>query len=652
MVEKVLEYIKKHNMLEAGHKVVVGVSGGADSLALIHILDQIRKYMPLTLYVAHVNHGLRGEAARQDAEFVEAMAREWGHEFFIKEAKVAELAKEWGLSEEEAGRKLRYDFFREVLDKVGGHRIALAHHRDDQAETILHNIIRGTGLAGLSGIKPVRDKIFIRPLLEISRKEIEDYCQQYGLRYRIDHTNEEIIYTRNRIRHVVIPMIEEHFNPNFSSSLVRMGNILREEEDFLAHYTSQVFQKIAKYKDNEVKISLSDFIKCHKAIQARLIRHGLELLKKDLVGIEHVHIEGVLNLAQNSNVGAILNLPHDIMVRKDYAYLLLSIAKTSQGKDLVAVPEFLYELAIPGKVFIPELGVEISAKLQEKSTVLNKDNKCIYIDAEAVQGDKLVVRNRRNGDRFKPLGMKGTKKLKDFFIDNKIPRHKRDSIPLVVDKSNIIWVVGHQINQDYRVTRNTKRLLKLEIKEKEIVKEQGGIEMEQIGKILIDEETIAKRVAEMGAEITKDYQGKELVVICILRGGVIFMSDLVKQIKLPLYMDFMAVSSYGMSTKSSGIVRILKDLNEDIEGKDVLIVEDIVDTGLTLHYLVDYIKSRNPRSVKVCCFLDKPSRRKVDVEVDYVGFEIPDKFVVGYGLDYAQKYRNLPYVSVLEEEDL
>ncbi|MFY9176618.1 MAG: hypoxanthine phosphoribosyltransferase [Caldicoprobacterales bacterium] len=176
--------------------------------------------------------------------------------------------------------------------------------------------------------------------------------------------------------------------------------------------------------------------------------------------------------------------------------------------------------------------------------------------------------------------------------------------------------------------------------------------MEQVGKILIDEETIMKRVAEMGAEITKDYQGKELVVIGILRGGVIFMSDLVKQIKLPLFMDFMAVSSYGMSTKSSGVVRILKDLNEDIEGKDVLIVEDIVDTGLTLHYLVDYIKSRKPKSVKVCCFLDKPSRRKVDVRADYVGFEIPDEFVIGYGLDYAQKYRNLPYVSVLEEEDL
>jgi hypoxanthine phosphoribosyltransferase len=176
--------------------------------------------------------------------------------------------------------------------------------------------------------------------------------------------------------------------------------------------------------------------------------------------------------------------------------------------------------------------------------------------------------------------------------------------------------------------------------------------MEKIGKVLLNEETIMRRVAEMGAEITRDYQGKDLVTICILRGGVIFMADLVKQIKIPVSIDFMAVSSYGLSTKSSGIVRILKDLDDDIEGKDVLIVEDIVDTGLTLHYLVDYLKSRGPKSVKVCCFLDKPSRRKVDVPIDYLGFEIPDKFVVGYGLDYAQKYRNLPYLSILDEESL
>lgn len=160
------------------------------------------------------------------------------------------------------------------------------------------------------------------------------------------------------------------------------------------------------------------------------------------------------------------------------------------------------------------------------------------------------------------------------------------------------------------------------------------------------------RISEMGEEITRDYQGKDLVVIGILKGAVMFLADLVKQIKLPLTIDFMAVSSYGRSTHSSGVVRILKDLDEEIEGKDVLIVEDIVDTGLTLNYLADNLLSRNPKSLKICCCLDKPSKRQTPVKVDYVGFVIPDKFVVGYGLDYAEKYRNLSYIGVLDDNDI
>lgn len=175
--------------------------------------------------------------------------------------------------------------------------------------------------------------------------------------------------------------------------------------------------------------------------------------------------------------------------------------------------------------------------------------------------------------------------------------------------------------------------------------------MKSIGKVLIDEETLNKRVEELGAEITRDFQGKDLLMIGILKGAVIFMSDLAKKIELPLAMDFMAVSSYGASTKSSGVVRILKDLDEEIEGKDVLIVEDIIDTGLTLHYLCENLFSRKPNSLKICCCFDKPSRREVPVEIDYVGFDIPDEFVVGYGLDYAQRYRNLPYVSVLDPKE-
>ena len=172
----------------------------------------------------------------------------------------------------------------------------------------------------------------------------------------------------------------------------------------------------------------------------------------------------------------------------------------------------------------------------------------------------------------------------------------------------------------------------------------------EVKEVLLTEEEISFRIKELGKEISKDYKGKDLLLVGILKGAVIFMAELCKNIDLPLKIDFMAVSSYGSSTKSSGVVRIQKDLDEEIEGKDVLIVEDIVDTGLTLNYLVENLLSRKPASLKICCCLDKPNRRKAAINIDYVGFSIPDEFVIGYGLDYAQKFRNLPYIGVLSEK--
>src|SRR5699024_2501665 len=175
--------------------------------------------------------------------------------------------------------------------------------------------------------------------------------------------------------------------------------------------------------------------------------------------------------------------------------------------------------------------------------------------------------------------------------------------------------------------------------------------MEEVVKeILVTTDAIQKRVKELGQEITEDYKGKDLMLVGILKGAVIFMSELAQEIKLPITMDFMAVSSYGDSSQSSGVVRIIKDLDSHIEGKDILIVEDIIDTGLTLDYLTDNIRKRKPNSVRICTLLDKPDRRKIEVPVDYVGFEVPDEFIIGYGIDYAEKYRNLPYISALKEE--
>ena len=171
-----------------------------------------------------------------------------------------------------------------------------------------------------------------------------------------------------------------------------------------------------------------------------------------------------------------------------------------------------------------------------------------------------------------------------------------------------------------------------------------------IKEILIDEDILQAKVKELGAKITEDYKGKDLLLICVLKGAVVFVSDLMKRIDLPLEIDFMAVSSYGSDTKSSGVVRILKDLNKGIEGRNLLIVEDIIDSGLTLSYLIENLKARGPESVEICTILDKPDRRKTNINIKYTGFQVPDEFVVGYGLDYAEKYRNLPYVAILKEE--
>jgi tRNA(Ile)-lysidine synthase len=461
MFNRVYEYIQKHNMLKPGDGVVVGVSGGADSMALIHLLCRMREYIPMALYVVHIDHGIRGEAAKEDALFVETMATEWGLDFFLKETSVPKLAKEWGLSEEQAGRKVRHDFYQEVRRRVNGHRIALGHHRDDQVETILFNIIRGSGLAGLSGMEPVRDGVIIRPLLEISRREIEAYCRREGIEYRHDQTNEETIYTRNRVRHMLIPMIEEHFNPSFSSNLTRMGDILRDDEAFLRDYSRDAFDRDATIKEDEISFSLRDLSQYPEAIRRRLLREGLLRLKKNLVDIHHIHIDGILDLVKESQVGSTLDLPENIKVRKDYRALILY--RDDPEEDL-PVSDFEYRLKVPGKTWIPQLNMSITLEKLTNSGVLNGGNGCIYIDADRVRGE-LYIRNRRNGDRFRPLGMRGTKKLKDFLIDRKVPRHKRDSIPLVVDRNNIVWVAGYQMSEDYKVTQKTRRLLKMEIRE-------------------------------------------------------------------------------------------------------------------------------------------------------------------------------------------
>ena len=310
-------------------------------------------------------------------------------------------------------------------------------------------------------------------------------------------------------------------------------------------------------------------------------------------------------------------------------------------------------LAIPGTVWFG--GCEVRCELAEPALAPG------VLDRGAL-GPELLVRSWRPGDRIAPLGLGGTKTLQDLFVERRVPRGERDRVAVVEAGGEIAWVAGLAMSERFKVTPATREAVRLSCpparagqwrsaglagRETPIIKKVEGDDA--IGEILVPAEDLKRRVRELAEEVSRDYQGKDLVLVGVLKGAVLFLSDLMRQLEVPCEVDFMAVASYGSATKSSGVVRILKDLDAVIEDRDVLIVEDIVDSGLTLQYLLRNLAGRNPRSLEVCALLIKPDRQKVDLRTKYVGFEIPNRFAIGYGLDHAERYRNLPYVAALKE---
>lgn len=459
MKEKVLKAIVENKLIESGDNILVGVSGGPDSMALLYVLLEIKDVIDFNIFVAHVNHGVRGQEALEDEKFVEQTARKLKLPYFSKTVDMNKYAKENKMSSEEAGRELRYRFFREILSEIGHGKIAVAHNKNDQAETLLLRFFRGTGIEGLKGMV-YKAKDIIRPILGIERDEIEKYLLDRNIKFRIDRTNLESIYMRNRIRLEVLPYIEKHYNPNIIDTLWRTSQLMTNDDEFLKEYANKIYCKIAK-KRGKYTISLNGekFRKEHKSIQSRIIRNCILELNGNLQGITMKHIEDVLTLFLERGTGKSITLINNLIAKTSYNNFIIERNIKEEFKD------FVYKIEINESNYIPELGYELIAEIKSIDNI-NIDNTYKYrryFDYDKVIGN-IYVRNRRNGDRFIPFGMKGSKKVKDYFIDQKVPKEERLKVPIVTDEKNIIWIAGYRTSQLYRVTKDTKKVLILELK--------------------------------------------------------------------------------------------------------------------------------------------------------------------------------------------
>lgn len=454
MFYKVRNNILNNNLITTNENIVVGVSGGPDSMALLYVLLDIRKDLNFNIIIAHVNHGVRGEEALSDQLFVERKAQELKVPYYFKNVDMDAYAKEMGITSEEAGRELRYGFFREILKSIGGGKIAVAHNKNDQAETLLLRIMRGTGIDGLKGMDFLAGNI-IRPLLNITREEIEQYIYAGQIETVLDKTNLMPIYSRNKVRLELLQYIKENFNPNIINTLWRLSRTSNVDSKFLEEFTENRYNFIVK-KVNKNSIILDGvlFIEENKSIQLRIIRNVISKIIGNLQGISEQNITLLVELFEGLETGKQLNLPNGIIGRISYNDLVIEKVEADVVKD------FDYILNMGCNKYL-ELGLNISLSVVEGNKSIKYSKNVKYFDYEKISGD-IRIRNRKTGDKFIPFGMNGRKKVKDYFIDNKIPKDLREKIPIIMDDENIIWILGYATSELYKVTDTTRKILIIE----------------------------------------------------------------------------------------------------------------------------------------------------------------------------------------------
>lgn len=459
LLERFIEFTERHQLIQPGDDVLVAVSGGIDSVTLLHLLVQIQPRFQLRLRIVHVNHGLRGEQADRDQDFVAQLAERYQLPLIVRKVNVKKYEATHQVSEEEAARLLRYKVFQWALRKTGADVIALGHQADDQVETVLDHWLRGSGVRGLSGM-PVRRGKIIRPLLFATRGEIETYARGHSLDFVTDITNVMTHYRRNRIRLELIPYLKQQFNPALESALLRTAAIMTEVEDYLIEQARlAIDQCLIASKKNKIILDIDAFLKYFIIVQKYMLFEIAERLSLPRSILTNEKIERVIALVKNRCSGKRVIIAPDWEVSVDQHALIFCGPCADKG-----------EIELPINSIIPLHDGERSLQNRlilrtQLPKIFPNDRSVEYIDYDRVAG-RLRIRLPLPGDRFWPLNFGGSKKLSDFFIDRKIPRHERRETPLLVCDAGIIWVIGHQIDDRFKIRSETERVLELKIIEK------------------------------------------------------------------------------------------------------------------------------------------------------------------------------------------
>ncbi|NMC57134.1 MAG: tRNA lysidine(34) synthetase TilS [Eubacteriaceae bacterium] len=452
---KIYETIIKYDLISSNQTVLLALSGGADSTALLIILKKLSSIINFKIYALHLNHMLRSAEADDDEKRCAQICKELDIICYTKKIDVLNYSKSKNLSIEQAGRELRYKELFLLKDELNADSIVTAHHFDDNIETILMRCMRGTGIDGLCGIDIKRKDGIIRPLLFAKKSEITTYLEKNKISYCIDKTNYENEYFRNRIRNLVIPELIKT-KPDFDDIIIRLCNqtkIIRDKIDNeLEFYKNHII-----INDSSAKINIDMLYCANDYIKPYIIRYMINNIKS-LINIEKKNIDSILSMPASNTIWCI-DLPGDIVAKREYEFLIIKCIKC----DNITEKSFKYPITYNSENEIWQLGIKILLKkvnLFEKKYSSTYEK---YIDYDKIKGN-IFIRNRQTGDKFYPLGLKGSTSLKKYFINIKVPKQQRDKIPLLCDEENIIWIIGYALSDKYKVDEETKNILKISAK--------------------------------------------------------------------------------------------------------------------------------------------------------------------------------------------